>query len=49
MSMAGPTLSGGVIASMYAAEDVQVNLAAGAASTTAAQTGAYLTIQLILN
>jgi hypothetical protein len=49
MSMAGPTLSGGAIVSMYAAEDVQVNLAPGAPSTTAAQTGAYLTIQLILN
>ena len=49
MSMAGPTLSGGVIATMYAAEDVQVNLAAGTPSSTAAQTGAYITIQLVLN
>jgi hypothetical protein len=49
MSMAGPTQSGGVVVSMYAAEDIQVNLAAGAPSTTAAQTGAYLTIQLIPN
>jgi hypothetical protein len=49
MSMAGPTVSGGVLVNMYAAEDVQVNLAAGAASTTPAQTGAYLTLELIPN
>src|SRR5665213_3676569 len=49
MTMAGPTLSGGVLVNMYAAEDVQVNLAAGASSTLAAQTGAYITLQLIPN
>jgi hypothetical protein len=49
MTMAGPTVNGGALVNMYAAEDVQVNLAPGALSTTAAQTGAYITIQLILN
>jgi hypothetical protein len=49
MTMAGPTVNGGVLVNMYAAEDVQVNMAAGAASTTAGQTGAYITLQLILN
>lgn len=49
MTMAGPTVSGGVLVNMWSAEDVQVNLASGAASTTAGQTGAYITLQLILN
>ena len=44
MTMAGPTLSGGAIVNMYAAEDVQVNMVAGAPSTLAAQTGAYITL-----
>jgi hypothetical protein len=49
MTMAGPTVNGGVLVNMFGAEDVQVNLASGAASTTAGQTGAYITLQLILN
>jgi hypothetical protein len=49
MSMAGPTVNGGAIASFYGAEDVQVNLSPNAASTTAAQTGAFITIELIAN
>ncbi len=49
MTMAGPTVNGGVLVNMYGAEDVQVNLASGAASTTAGQTGTYITLQLILN
>lgn len=49
MTMAGPTVNGGAIASFYGAEDVQVNLSPNAASTTAAQTGAYITIELIAN
>lgn len=49
ITSAAPTVNGGAVVSMYGAQDVQVNMAAGAASTTGAQTGAYLTIQLILN
>ena len=49
LSNAGPTSNGAAIVSMYGGQDIQVNLAPGAASTTAAQTGAYITIQLVLN
>jgi hypothetical protein len=49
LTTAAPTVSGGVLVSMYAAQDVQVNLAAGAASTLAGQTGAYITFELIPN
>ncbi|MEA2785970.1 MAG: hypothetical protein QOF71_2074 [Candidatus Eremiobacteraeota bacterium] len=47
MSMAGPTLSGGAIVSMYAAEDIQVNLGPGANSLNSGVS--YLTIQLVPN
>ncbi|HEX3551428.1 MAG TPA: hypothetical protein VHT53_13675 [Candidatus Elarobacter sp.] len=49
MSQAGPTVNGGALAAMYGAQDVQVNLAAGAPSTLAAQTGVYMTIELVPN
>ena len=49
MSMSGPTVNGGAVVSMYGAEDVQVNLGPNAPSTTAAQTGAFITIELIVN
>ncbi|HTD34782.1 MAG TPA: hypothetical protein VK665_14030 [Candidatus Elarobacter sp.] len=49
MSMAGPTVNGGAIASFYGAEDVQVNLSPNASSSTAAQTGIFMTIELIAN
>jgi hypothetical protein len=49
LSTASPTVSGGAVVSMYGAQDVQVNLAPGALSTLPAQTGAYITVQLILN
>jgi hypothetical protein len=49
MSSASPTVNGGSVVSMYAAQDVQVNLAAGAGSTLAGQTGVYMTIELIPN
>ncbi len=49
MSQATPTVNGGVITAMYGAQDVQVNLASGAASTLAAQTGVYMTIEFIPN
>jgi hypothetical protein len=49
LSSAGPTQSGGGIVTMYGAEDVQVNLAPGAPSTLAGQTGVFLTLQLIVN
>ena len=49
MSMSGPTVNGGAIASFYGAEDVQVNLSPNAPSSTAAQTGAFITIELIVN
>jgi hypothetical protein len=48
MSMAGPTLSGGVITTMYGAEDIQINLGPGARSIGAGG-GSYITVQLILN
>jgi hypothetical protein len=49
LSTASPTVNGGAVVSMYGAQDVQVDLAPGATSTTAGQTGAYITIQLVLN
>ena len=49
MTLAAPTVSGGSIVNFYAGQDIQVNLAAGAASTLAAQTGVYMTIQLVPN
>ena len=48
MSKVGPTVSGGGVVTMYAAEDLQVNLGPGAKSTSG-QTGDYLTLQLIPN
>ena len=47
-SRASATVSGGVVVTMYAAEDLQVNLGPGAKSTSG-QTGDYLTLQLIPN
>lgn len=44
-----PTVNAGAVVNMYGAEDIQVNLGAGAHSTTAAQTGIFLTIELIAN
>ena len=49
LNSAGATQSGGAIVTMYGGEDVQVNLAAGAPSTLAGQTGVFLTLQLIVN
>ncbi|MBV8582279.1 MAG: hypothetical protein JOZ86_16775 [Candidatus Eremiobacteraeota bacterium] len=49
MSMSGPTVNAGALAPFFTAEDVQVNLARGASSTTAGQTGVYMTIELIIN
>jgi hypothetical protein len=49
MSSNTMTVSGGSLVNMYGAEDIQVNLASGAASTTVGQTGVYMTIQLVPN
>lgn len=49
VNKAGPTVNGGVIVSMYGAEDVQVNMAPNALSSPAANTGIYLTVQLVPN
>ncbi len=49
MTSAAPTVNGGVLTTMYGAEDVQVNLAPNTWSTPAASTGVYLTIQLVPN
>ena len=49
MSSAAPTVNGGSVVSMYGAQDIQVNLAPGAPSTLAAQTGVYMTIELVPN
>ena len=46
---AGPTVSGGVVTTMYAGEDIQVNLAPNAPSAAPGATGIYLTIQLVPN
>jgi hypothetical protein len=45
----GPTVSGGVVTTMYAGEDIQVNLAPNAPSAAPGATGIYLTIQLVPN
>ncbi|HEX3468929.1 MAG TPA: hypothetical protein VHT05_12700 [Candidatus Elarobacter sp.] len=49
LSSATPTVSGGSVVNMYGAEDVQVNLNKSAGSTTAAQTGLFLTLELVVN
>jgi len=49
VSSATTTVSGGSLVNMYGAEDIQVNMAPGAPSTTVAQTGVYMTIQLVPN
>jgi len=49
LTSAGPTVSGGSVVNMYGAEDVQVNLGAGAKSTLPAQTGIFLTLELVVN
>ncbi len=49
VNKAGPTVNGGAIVSMYGGEDIQVNLAPNAFSTPVANTGIYLTIQLVPN
>jgi hypothetical protein len=49
MSSATTTQSGAALAAMYGAEDIQVNMASGAVSTTVGQTGVYMTIQLVPN
>ena len=46
---AGPTVSGGVVTTMYAGEDIQVNLAPNAPSAAPGATGIYMTIQLVPN
>ena len=49
LTKATETSNAGSIVKMYGGQDVQVNLAPGAKSTTAGQTGVYMTIQLVLN
>lgn len=49
MSLATPTVNAGSLVNMYAAQDVQVNMAPGTPSTLAAQKGVYMTIELIPN
>lgn len=49
MSMNGPTVSGGVLTTMYGAEDIQVNLGPGAKSMGVGVTGDFITLQLIAN
>jgi hypothetical protein len=49
MSSATTTQSGASLVNMYGAEDIQVNMASGAPSTTVGQTGVYMTIQLVPN
>ncbi len=50
MSLATPTtVAGPGLANYYGAEDIQINLASGAVSTTVGQTGVYMTIQLVPN
>jgi len=49
LSSATTTVNGGVLVNMYGGEDIQVNMAPGAASTTVGQTGVYMTIQLVPN
>ncbi len=47
MSMAGPTVSGGSVVTMYGAEDIQINLGPGANSVSSGVS--YITIQLVPN
>ena len=47
MSMAGPTVNGGVLVTMYGGEDIQVNLGPGHPSLTGA--GGFITLQLVAN
>ncbi|MDB5092069.1 MAG: hypothetical protein JWO85_170 [Candidatus Eremiobacteraeota bacterium] len=50
MTLATPTsVAGPGVGNYYAAEDIQVNMATGAGSTTVGQTGVYMTIQLVPN
>jgi hypothetical protein len=50
MTLATPTaIAGPAVGNYFAAEDIQVNMASGATSTTVGQTGVYLTIQLVPN
>lgn len=49
MTSGTTTVSGGAIVAMYGAQDVQVNLAPNALSTTGGYTGLYMTVQLIVN
>jgi hypothetical protein len=44
-----PTVTAGAVVNWYGAEDVQVNLGAGATSTLPAQTGIFLTLELVVN
>jgi len=46
-SMSGPTVNGGSLVTMYAAEDVQVNMGPGANSV--ATTSNYITLEMIAN
>ncbi|MDB5040218.1 MAG: hypothetical protein JWN27_944 [Candidatus Eremiobacteraeota bacterium] len=50
MTLGTPTaIAGPGVGNYYAAEDIQVNMAPGALSTTVGQTGVYMTIQLVPN
>jgi len=49
MTKTGPTVNGGVLVTMYGAEDIQVNLGPGAKSMGPGVTGDYITLQLIPN
>jgi hypothetical protein len=49
MSTSTPTVNSVAIVTMFAGEDIQVNLAPGAPSTLVGQTGVYMTIQLVPN
>jgi hypothetical protein len=50
MTLATPTaVAGPAVGNYYGAEDIQVNMASGALSTTVGQTGVYMTIQLVPN
>ncbi len=49
LTSAIPTVSGGAVVNWYGGEDIQVNLGAGAKSTLPAQTGIFLTLELVVN
>jgi hypothetical protein len=49
LNSAIPTVNAGAVVNMYGAEDIQVNMGAGAKSTTPAQTGIFLTLELVVN